>query len=331
MPQPLSLSNPIRLILTIDKLDNPNYYEGMPNIDPLSIDFATLNTFIVVYELKSFSLAATKLQCNQSTISYTINRLRKVFNDPLFVRQGNSISPTLRCDELAIQLAALLKHYQQLIIAEQFNPANAQGNITFCCSYYEQSVFLTQFIKDLQLKAPGIKIKIIHSGTNALSKLKQGDCDLLISPMILEAGDLHQRKLWEDYYVCAMDHLNPLSTKTLTLDDLNQAPCAIVTYDGYWQPFYLQKLQAAGVSLNNQIELASLSHLEMTLRDSTLISLTSARLASHFSAQISSLTVPVSVTFDSHLYWSTRTHNDPMQQWLRAAIYQAAKQLVNPC
>lgn len=303
----------------------------MKSIDPLSLDFATLNTFMVVYELKSFSLAAAKLHLNQSTISYTINRLRNVFNDPLFIRSGNTITATLRCDELATQLAPLLNGYKQLIVADQFEPSSAVGSITFCCSFYEQSVFLADFIKHLNHIAPGIKVKVIHSGTTGLAKLKQADCDLLISPMSLDAGDLYQKTLWDDHYVCAMDHLNPLSEKALTLDDLNQANCAMVTYDGYWQPLYLQKLQTLGVKLNNSLELASLSTLEMTLRNSSLISLTSARIANRFNSDIKAIATPISVDFQCHLYWSTRTHNDPMQQWIRNRVFKMAEQLTNSC
>lgn len=299
----------------------------MKKIDPLSLDFVTINTFLVVFELQSFSAAASKLQCNQSTISYTIKRLRKVFDDPLFVRQGNCIVATARCTELAAQLSPLIDRYQQLIKKESFDPLHALGTVTFCCSFYEQSVFLAKFIKDLRLKAPGIKVKIIHSGTNGLSKLKQSDCDFLISPMQLEAGDLHKKTLWSDYYVCAMDYLNPLAFKEITLQDLNKAACAMVTYDGYWQPLYLQKLQAAGVSLNSQIELPSLSALEMSLRDTSLISLTSARFANSFSDNITAVKAPISVEFKSHLYWSARTHNDPMQHWIRTQIYALTEQL----
>ncbi|EPJ45489.1 MAG: hypothetical protein OFPI_36650 [Osedax symbiont Rs2] len=292
----------------------------MKTANPLSIDFSTLNIFIIVYELKSFSAASLKLQCNQSTISYAIDRLRKVFNDPLFIRQGNQITPTLRCHELVKELSPIVTKYQQLSVTEQFDPSNAVGDVTIACSFYEQSVFLNIFIKELHKSSPGIKVKIIRSGTQGLLKLKQVDCDFLFSPMRLDASELYKKTLWSDYYVCAMDHKNPLAKKALTLTDLSSAKHVLVTYDGYWQPIYQQKLFELGVTLNSSVELASLSALEMTLSDTQLISLTSAKFASGFDRQIKVVDAPVTISFDNHLYWTTRTHNDPMHRWLRQLI-----------
>jgi len=297
----------------------------MKTINPLSIDFSTLNILIIVYELKSFSTASLKLQCNQSTISYAIDRLRKVFNDPLFIRQGNQITATLRCHELVKELCPIIEKYQQLSVTEQFEPSGAAGEVIFACSFYEQSVFLTQLIKQLHQLAPAIKVKVIHSGTRGLDKLKQADCGFLLSPMRLDASELYKKTLWTDYYVCAMDDGNPLAQKTITLADLSSANHVMVTYDGYWQPIYQQKLLELGVTLNSSIELASLSALETTLRDTQLISLTSAKFASGFSSHIKVADAPVTVSFDNHLYWTTRTHNDPMHRWMRHLITVASK------
>ncbi|MFT5705925.1 MAG: DNA-binding transcriptional LysR family regulator [Oceanospirillaceae bacterium] len=294
----------------------------MKPINPLSIDFYTLNILLLVYELQSFSAASLKLKCNQSSISYAIGRLRKVFNDPLFMRQGNHITPTLRCHELIKELSPIVAKYQQLTIVDKFDPSCAVGDVTFACSFYEQSIFLIQFIKELRLLAPDLTIKLIHSGTQGLSKLKQADCDFLFSPMSLDASDLHKKTLWDDYYICAMDYKNPLSNNTLSLADLNNADHVLITYDGYWQPFYQEKLLALGVNLNASIELASLSSLEMTLRDTQLVSLTSAKFANGFGEGMKVMQAPVSVDFNNYLYWTTRTHNDPMHRWLRKLITQ---------
>ncbi len=68
--------------------------------DPFTLDFAALRCFRMVHALGSFSLAAESLGLSQSSVSYTIARLRDVFEDPLFVRQGGGIVPTDRCVEI---------------------------------------------------------------------------------------------------------------------------------------------------------------------------------------------------------------------------------------
>ena len=68
------------------------------SIDP--IDIGILRTLVLVYDLQSFSAAAKRLDVNQSTISYAIERLRGAFGDPLFVRNGNGVTATERCAAL---------------------------------------------------------------------------------------------------------------------------------------------------------------------------------------------------------------------------------------
>src|SRR5690349_19759651 len=68
------------------------------SLDP--VDIGALRTLVLVYDLRSFSAAAERLNVNQSTISYTVERLRVAFQDPLFVRQGNGVTATEHCAAL---------------------------------------------------------------------------------------------------------------------------------------------------------------------------------------------------------------------------------------
>ncbi|XZO07065.1 LysR family transcriptional regulator [Weissella paramesenteroides] len=54
-----------------------------------------LETFIIVYETRSFSLAAKTLFVTQPTISIQIQRLEKIIGHSLFIRdQHRTIEPT---------------------------------------------------------------------------------------------------------------------------------------------------------------------------------------------------------------------------------------------
>ena len=50
------------------------------------VDFRALETLQLVYRRMSFTAAAAELNIKQSSVSYTIDRLRKAFSDQLFVR-----------------------------------------------------------------------------------------------------------------------------------------------------------------------------------------------------------------------------------------------------
>lgn len=57
----------------------------------LALDFAALKTLELVYRHGSFAAAATELGMNPSSVSYTIERVRKAANDPLFIRQRRCV------------------------------------------------------------------------------------------------------------------------------------------------------------------------------------------------------------------------------------------------
>src|SRR5690606_15475286 len=69
----------------------------------LNVDLAALKTLKLVHELSSLSLAARQLDVDQSSVSYTLKRLRTVFDDPLFVRGKNGIVATDRCEQIVSQ------------------------------------------------------------------------------------------------------------------------------------------------------------------------------------------------------------------------------------
>src|SRR5690554_2880017 len=89
----------------------------------LNLDVAALQTLRVVYDTASFTRAAELLEVNQSTISYTMDRLRHMFDDPLFLRSGRGIVATTRCAELAERAREILSQLDAIRHPQSFDPA----------------------------------------------------------------------------------------------------------------------------------------------------------------------------------------------------------------
>jgi DNA-binding transcriptional LysR family regulator len=88
----------------------------------LDLDLATLETMAQVYRLGSFTAAADKLGVTQPTVSYSINRLRKVTGDPLFIRLGGKTTATERCRKLIPAVRRILADAGALTEPEKFDP-----------------------------------------------------------------------------------------------------------------------------------------------------------------------------------------------------------------
>jgi DNA-binding transcriptional LysR family regulator len=299
----------------------------MPKSADTLIDFAALHMLRLVYNLQSFSKAAEALGVNQSTVSYTINRLRETFRDPLFVRQGSGIVPTQRCLEIVPRLGRILDEFEALAAPSQFVPSQASGTVAISCNYYERTLILPPFIRDMRKLAPNVVIEIKTAAAQGLALLKQGEADLLIGPVQVLEGNLYHRALMEDHYVCLMDSRHPLAGTALTLDDYLRAGHAIVTYGNNWRSPYLLELERRSLTLNRRLSVPSLSDLPNVLPGSDLISTVPSRFCATFGRSIHVANCPVKAGFEIGLTWTHRTHHSAFHGWVRQLIAAICSQL----
>ena len=88
--------------------------EYMNKIDHLALNGQTLTTFLTVLEETSVSRAADRLGVSQSAVSHTLDKLRRIFGDPLFVRVGRGIEPTARAIALCAPAESVLDGMKSL-------------------------------------------------------------------------------------------------------------------------------------------------------------------------------------------------------------------------
>ena len=84
-----------------------------------TFDLNLVRVFLTVYQARSVSRAAVLLNVGQPAVSASLVRLRKRFDDPLFVRMGRIMVATDRAEKLAAYfMPALL----QIELAMNFCP-----------------------------------------------------------------------------------------------------------------------------------------------------------------------------------------------------------------
>ncbi|MEH2515802.1 DNA-binding transcriptional LysR family regulator [Bradyrhizobium sp. AZCC 1610] len=139
-------------------------------VDP--VDIGALRTLVLVYDLQSFSSAAERLNVNQSTISYTVERLRGAFQDPLFVRQGNGVTPTERCAALVHWARETIGEIEGLASPAEFDPAVARGAVTISCNHHERQTLIPQFSARLRAAAPHARLVLLDAAGHGNVHLK---------------------------------------------------------------------------------------------------------------------------------------------------------------
>ncbi|WP_285424389.1 LysR family transcriptional regulator [Pseudomonas sp. F3-2] len=81
----------------------------------LGVDLNLLLTFLVVFRERNVSAAARHLRVTQPAVSGSLVRLRRFFDDPLFLRLDRKMQPTPKAQEIAQTLLPAMRQIESVI------------------------------------------------------------------------------------------------------------------------------------------------------------------------------------------------------------------------
>jgi DNA-binding transcriptional LysR family regulator len=302
----------------------------METIDIWKTDFHSLRVLATVHETGSLSAAAARLDLNQSTVSYTVERLRAVFADALFVRLGRGMAPTERCTMIVAQAQGLIRDFHQLTRAEEFEPQKARARFVISCNFYERAVLMPELIKRVAREAPHLRLAFIQAHTNGRDQLVAGDCDLLLSPVPADITGLFTRRLVEERYSCFVAADGPYARGQLSLEAYARARHVHVNYEGGWKPFFRTALAELGVAIEPAIEMPSFGGIGALIAGTDLVLTAPSRLERVLAPHCIRLEAPFDCRFAIHMFWSARAHDSAMGKWLRNHVAAVARGAVAP-
>lgn len=296
-------------------------------VDPLSLDFATLRTLCMVHDAGSFTAAAEQIGVNQSAISYTIERLRGAFHDPLFVREKGRQITTDRCQQIIAQVRPMLGTLERLARPEAFDPTRARQRLTLACNYYERLLIVPLLVRELRKRAPGIELVVVNSRGAGPERMLRGESDLLIGPRPLVQTGIYVSRLCREDYVCLMDPAHPLAGRGLSVQDYLALDLIDITYEGNYVSTYVTELQAMGHRLRPALMVPSPAGVSRLVQGSSLVATIPRRLAHEIGEGLHIADCPVRGEFEITLVWPPRFHADAMHQWMRGVVIGLRREL----
>ncbi len=293
----------------------------------LNLDFNALRTLRLVLRLGSFSLAAEELDVKQSTVSYTINRLRKALEDPLIVRQGGQNVPTQRCRELMPSLERILTEAEQLAYPDGFDPAKAAGEIVFISASTVTTTLIPRVFRRIHAEAPGLRTIVEVGIRDVATPLLNGTADLGIVFNNIEANGIYaHNNLARDYPVCIMDPDNPLVGRTLTIDDLSKSKHVGARLWTGWKQPYMVAAENMGAKIEEALVVNDQLAVPNIIRGTDLIGGMPSSLAEAIGDQIGIAYFPFKLDLDMNMYWSAASNSSPLNIWLRRIVIEEAQQ-----
>lgn len=297
----------------------------MQKFDKTKVDTRALQVFLEVYATNSVSRAADAFSVNQSSISYTLDRLRDYFNDPLFVQLGRGITPTQRATQLEPQIRKIIADIEGLAAEAEFDPQKDHDPIAIASNVTELLPELRCIRQAIWQDAPGVPIKFLELGSreNIEPMLVQGQVDVVISVRLLNyPATLNHQFLLEDRPVVFFDP--SARGEVRSVKEYGAVRHAVLDFGGHRKSTV--ELALEDRSLSRHVALyASNAHTMAALMSGTdLVATMQSRLRKSAFADFSFGPPPVplpSVVFD--LVWHRRSDVSGRNTWLRNQIVSA--------
>lgn len=183
-----------------------------------------LNLFVVfeaIYNKRNLTRAAEVLCITQPAVSNALARMRKSFNDPLFVSTPTGMIPTPVSENVigrvreALQLLDSSAHE-----GEVFEPALSERVFRLSMPDLTEALILPALGEVLQRSAPGMRIEsYFTSRSDVPTVLASGAVDLAIDAPLIDDPQLHRALMAQDRYVCMIRHGHPFRGNRLSMDD----------------------------------------------------------------------------------------------------------------
>ncbi|HAC34368.1 MAG TPA: hypothetical protein DCF45_07610 [Gammaproteobacteria bacterium] len=295
-----------------------------------------LNLLLVfdhIWSTRNLTQVASQLNMTQPGVSTSLNRLRELFNDPLFKWNGNTMTPTPRARQLAPRIHALLVEMDQLIGGSSNDIAETKREFVLASVDWVFADSGNGLLLRVRNQAPGIKLRFEHLSLAMFEQQERYGIDLIIAPDVgLLNTTLEKRQIYEDSFigVAAKDNLSvgkrPSINKFATLPkiQLNTAGLAV----SHHHSVNTEKA-ANGSSAGGDWSVQTYSYLTIPflLQQSDCVAVVPKRLAQHLEGvtDIRTFTLPRSFgPLPIFLYWPKQFNDDLQHTWLRQQIVETA-------
>jgi DNA-binding transcriptional LysR family regulator len=283
-----------------------------------------LNLFVVfdtIYSRRSLTRAAETLNITQPAVSNSLARLRKVFNDPLFINSRQGMVPTPLADNIVGPVGEALRLLNLSVQqAQHFDPQQANKTFRLSMSDLAETLLLPRLGQSLRETAPGIRIESYYTPRPELAReLAAGRIDLAIDAPLLADPQLCHSPLIHSSYVCMMRKHHPLVQSELTLADYLKLGHVHVSSrrEGFGHVDAALDRLGHARQIHMRVPHYLVAH-EIVLQ--TDLVLTAPRLHCHaFDACVHKL--PLSLEpVELHMFWHRTADQDQANQWLRKQL-----------
>jgi DNA-binding transcriptional LysR family regulator len=289
------------------------------------IDLNLLVVLDAIYTEGGITRAAEKLHLTQPAISHSLGRLRELFRDALFVREGRAMVPTPLARNLIEPVRRALRSLEvTLNELERFDPASTRRRFTVAVRDVFDATVLPPLLQQVARAAPSVDVAAVQVERRDLeSELAAGTLDCALDVLLPMSEQVRRRRITVDQHVVVARRSHPAVRRGLTLATYLKQHHVLVSSRRSGPGLEDVELSRQGLSRRIRLRcqhyfaacrVVSQTDLVLTMPGSY------ARIANRqFGNRI--LPLPFAMPpLDAYLYWHANVDREPANRWLRERL-----------
>jgi DNA-binding transcriptional LysR family regulator len=299
-------------------------------MNKMNFEGLDLNLLLVLDALCSelnATKAAKKIGFSQPGISRALGRLRKYFNDQLFIHTAGGLRPTARAEALRGPLHDALVTLGYALASPTLELQDWSGAIRIAMLDMEEFLLLPRLLNRVNRLAPNLRLEAVPLLGLSVAQLQDTSVDFAIGPIPTTSGPYVRQKLYADKFVCIVNASSPVAKGVFTMDAYVSARHLQLGLMDSEAPTQVEAaLKRIGIKRNIVLRTHSLAAAYFILSDTDLILTIPSRVAERF-ASIGNLKIfdlPAEME-DLVVYqlWHERNQDDARHKWFRTQMKEA--------
>lgn len=295
------------------------------------LDLNLLAIFDTVMVERHVTRASERLGLTQSAVSNALNRLRKLFDDMLFVKAARGVEPTKRALAIWPEIHSAVAQLQRTVKPGNFNPATAAIEYRMSMVDLAAALLTPYLFGCIHQIGPKIGLSFVpHVPELTAERLARGEVDFAISVEPPRMAVLESIPLWSEDYVVTGRRDHPKLVQPLTLDDLCEQMQLSVNLSGSpdFVPPIDQALAERGRSRPVLLTVNQFLVATAMLRESDLLAVLPMRLVVDAFRQnwLSYQPLPIKLHEATlHLVWHRRNNSLQSMAWFKDRVLEATE------
>ena len=287
------------------------------------LDLNLLKIFEALWHHRNMTRVAEVLHLTPSAVSHAMRRCRDILNDPLFVKDKQTMLPTAACERLAPAVLQALNDIRKALGEfSAFDPLHSHQRFVIAMQESLELGVLPVLLATLEQQAPNIEIASTRLHRESmLADLTNRNLHLVIDIGRSVPPPISHTLLRRDSYRVLMNKRNPLVG---VLDKKKYLGARHITVSNRAKGASVEELALQQLGVNRPSSWRCQSYraaVDVVANTKALLTLPGSIASVVTDSQLISTKLPFTLpAFETHLYWHNQQEGEPGLMWLKNLV-----------